>query len=82
MMGKPEPTMKHQIHETHIGSVATPAEARAMAERLTALGYPSEYTPTEGGSTGIRNPETDELEEIPDSVWCEALAEVAVKGGY
>lgn len=63
----------HQINESHLGTEATPAQARRMAASLTKLGYPSEYNGTHGVSSRITDQETGEVTEIPDIVWTEAL---------
>ncbi len=66
----------HQINETHLGTDATPEDARTMAEILTKMGYPSEYTSTSGGRTSLRDEENDEDVEIPQTVWNDALVEL------
>lgn len=65
----------HQINETHLGTDATPDQARALAERLTKLGFPSEYNSTQGISSALIDPETGAKTEIPDDVWFAALRE-------
>jgi len=63
----------YRINETHLGTDATPEEARDMADILTTMGYPSKYTSTSGGRTSLRDEENDEDIEIPDNVWSVAL---------
>lgn len=63
----------HQINETHLGTDATPTEAQRLAEILTVMGYPSEYNSTQGVSSRLRDPETDELTEIPAEVFEAAM---------
>lgn len=66
--------MKHQINEEMLGTDATPEQAQAMAERLTALGYPSEYNAAQGiGLRQPNDPETGEPIEIPDGIWFDCL---------
>ena len=62
----------HLINETHLGTDATPEQARSHAGFLTAAGYPSEYTSTQG-TRPLCDPETGEEIEIPMSVWMECL---------
>lgn len=62
----------HQINETHLGTDGTPEQARQMAEILTSMGYPSEYSSMQGVSTALKNQPGDDV-EIPEAVWHEVL---------
>jgi hypothetical protein len=53
------------LNEQHLGTDASPEEARRMAAYLTAKGYPTEYTAI--------SPLRSTLDSIPESVWQSAL---------
>ena len=67
----------HQINESHLGTDATPDDARAIAAILTTAGYPSEYSSTQGIPTATTG-DDGELIEIPDDVWFAALDRLTV----
>ncbi len=66
-------TALRQINESHLGTDATPDEARRMADILTGMGYPSEYNAMQGVSTRLANQENEDDGEIPETVWMAAL---------
>lgn len=67
----------HQINESHLGTNATPEDARFVADFLTENGCPSEYNPAQGVSSRVTDPESGEQIEIPETLWQSALASIA-----